>query len=246
MRAPIFTIRKAALYLVGVMATMVIIGPIGEFFIELARERGLYDSPGRTLARVSGIVGEIVASYPFGVVAGLIVGFAGGVWLDAILKRKAAQPGVQERFALADRAETLASQIGPLVGQLQTAQDASSTDRSSWDHVTDSAERSRLFHASQSKISAEKARVVERFTEKYLNDYLDVVECADRLIKIDDQRFWHMRNHMRVTDLGEVVAFLRFIIAELRLGRGVLPPAQTINELIAKSKKKAADAQHVE
>lgn len=72
---------------------MVVVGPGGEFFIELARERGAYDNPSQKLSAVSAFIAGIVASYPFGVIAGVIVGFAGGVWLDAVLKRNAPPPG---------------------------------------------------------------------------------------------------------------------------------------------------------
>ena len=59
-----------------------------EFFIELAREGGLYKQPSAKVAAVLEVVTSPVESRWFWAAAGLMFGCAIGVWLDALLRRE--------------------------------------------------------------------------------------------------------------------------------------------------------------
>lgn len=77
-------IRRAALWL-----SLIVIVPVAsEFFIELAREQGLYEQPTAKAAAVLGVLQAITGHPVFPWIAGGILGFTIGVWLDTFLRRR--------------------------------------------------------------------------------------------------------------------------------------------------------------
>jgi hypothetical protein len=83
-----FHVRKVALYLAGIAIAVALVAPAGQFFISLADERGWYKNPNAKVATVIAWINTTAASPWFHWIAGSIVGFAIGVWLDALLKRR--------------------------------------------------------------------------------------------------------------------------------------------------------------
>jgi hypothetical protein len=81
------TIRKILTWLLGIAFTIIVIGVGGEFLIEVARDKGIYENAGQTfdgaVAAVLDFLSLPAVSYPLGALAGLV----GGVWLDAFLAR---------------------------------------------------------------------------------------------------------------------------------------------------------------
>lgn len=76
-------VRKGAIWLAGV----VVLPPVGQFFLSLADERGIYQHPGARVAAMTGVLAIVVSSPWFHWIGGGIVGFAAGAWLDGTLKR---------------------------------------------------------------------------------------------------------------------------------------------------------------
>jgi hypothetical protein len=83
-------IRRIAAFLVAI----VIVPPFGQFFISWAEERGWYQNPGAKMSAVIAFFAEIASSPLFHWVGGAIIGFAGGVWLDVLLKRRDEGEGI--------------------------------------------------------------------------------------------------------------------------------------------------------
>jgi hypothetical protein len=77
-------IRQLALWLVSaVLAALVT-----NFFVSWAQERGWYDRPSARVAAMISYLSMPTASAWFHWAGGAIIGFAAGVWLDSILKRR--------------------------------------------------------------------------------------------------------------------------------------------------------------
>ena len=81
-------VRRIAPFLVTAVLTIVVVPPAGQFFISLAEEHGWYQNPGAKLNVVVACFAAIASSASFHWAGGAIIGFAIGVWLDAILKRR--------------------------------------------------------------------------------------------------------------------------------------------------------------
>jgi hypothetical protein len=80
-------IRRLALAAVSLLAAAILFPVVGQFFVELARERGLYEQPSARLEAVMEAAASLLQCRAFWWVAGLTVGFAAGVWIDALLAR---------------------------------------------------------------------------------------------------------------------------------------------------------------
>jgi len=81
-------VRRTTLFLVATVFTIAVVAPAGQFFISLAEEGGWYQNPSAKLRAVIAFFAAIASSPLFHWIGGAIIGLAGGVWLDAILKRR--------------------------------------------------------------------------------------------------------------------------------------------------------------
>jgi hypothetical protein len=81
-------IRNGAIYLAGAVVTVAILAPVGQFFISLADEWGWYQHPSAKVAAVLMWLATLTGHAWFHWSGGAIVGFAVGVWLDALMKRR--------------------------------------------------------------------------------------------------------------------------------------------------------------
>jgi hypothetical protein len=81
-------LRTAAAWLASAVVAVSILAPIGQFFISLADERGLYQHPSARVAAMINALAIVVGSPWFHWIGGGIVGFAIGVWVDGTLKRR--------------------------------------------------------------------------------------------------------------------------------------------------------------
>jgi len=60
---------------------------VGEFFIKLAEEYGAYDQPSTKVGAAMGAISAITGRPAFPWIAGILIGFALGIWLDYFLRR---------------------------------------------------------------------------------------------------------------------------------------------------------------
>lgn len=81
-------IRDTAIGLVGAVVGVVILDPVGQFWVAYWQERGVYDHPGRTLNAAAEALHAVAASAAFHWCGGIAIGFAVGVWLDALLRKR--------------------------------------------------------------------------------------------------------------------------------------------------------------
>jgi|SRR5215469_594341 len=81
-------VRRAALSLAGVVFTIVVVAPLSQFSISLAEEHAWYQNPSAKVRAVITFFAAITDNHWFHWIGGTIIGFAFGVWLDAILKRR--------------------------------------------------------------------------------------------------------------------------------------------------------------
>ncbi len=81
-------IRWAAFALFMMVLLPIIVSVVGEFFIELAREKGLYSDPSNRLDAAMIALTVFVTQTWLLVAAGFFGGLAAGLWLDVILRHK--------------------------------------------------------------------------------------------------------------------------------------------------------------
>lgn len=194
-------IRRAAAGAVATIFAMVVIGPGGDFFSELARENGAYISPTQRVKTVIDWFSAVVGSYPFGWVAGGVLGFAVGAWLDAVFKRKEAPADTTaEREALAARAHDLAARLSGAKAQLD-----SDSVLARAEDVARSME-SKDYSGSDRQDRA-NARAAEKYGTAFEAEVLQVMYAAAKFVPIGP---WRPR------DIGDALEKLTRIEASLR------------------------------
>ena len=94
-------LRNILTWLLGSVIVVIVVAVIGEFFIEVARDKGLYTDAGARWDRLMNEVVPIVTSpwvlYPLTALAGLV----GGMWIDTLMRRQEARDGDPRGNALA-------------------------------------------------------------------------------------------------------------------------------------------------
>src|SRR5450759_3656492 len=100
-------LRKISIWFVlwGVVAPIV-----GQFSISVAQEWGWFQNPSGKVAAVLTWLATLTASTWFHWIGGAIVGFAAGVWLDAMLKRRDDAP---LPVSSAEAKPALAAEVSP-------------------------------------------------------------------------------------------------------------------------------------
>lgn len=81
-------IKKIVLGFAAFVGTAVAVPLVGQFFISLAEEWGLYKQPSARLAVVIAWLADLTSQSWFHWIGGILIGFAAGVWLDALMKRR--------------------------------------------------------------------------------------------------------------------------------------------------------------
>lgn len=87
-------LRWLFLSIFATLLLAIIAGVLGEFFIEVARERGWYDKPSATLGTMVMVLSSLVSSTWFLVGTGFWGGLTAGMWLDTIMRRAEPSPVV--------------------------------------------------------------------------------------------------------------------------------------------------------
>ena len=84
-------IRAALAILFGGFFVAILAGVVGEFFIELAREKGLYTNPSNKLDAAMSAFSSFVQNQWFLMVATAVGFLTIGMWLDSLLRRQEAR-----------------------------------------------------------------------------------------------------------------------------------------------------------
>jgi hypothetical protein len=72
----------------AIVAAIIVVPVAGGWFSELAKEKGLYEHPSENMEAVMTWLSSFVSQPTYWGLAGLVVGMAVGMWMDAILKRR--------------------------------------------------------------------------------------------------------------------------------------------------------------
>lgn len=83
------TVRAAAAAFASAVVGILVLTPIGEFVVAYLQEKGFYEHPSATVARLIGFFAAVVSSNWFPWVAGASVGFLIGIWFDHLLRLRA-------------------------------------------------------------------------------------------------------------------------------------------------------------
>jgi hypothetical protein len=89
------------------LLSAVLFGPVGQFAVELVRQKGWYDDPSRRLETIAAWFGSFVTQTPFLVVTALSAGLAIGLWLDTYLRYRERQSGLRQYQNRVDRVAAL-------------------------------------------------------------------------------------------------------------------------------------------
>jgi hypothetical protein len=81
-------VRNILTWILGSVIVVIVVAVLGEFFVEVARDKGLYTNAGARWDRLVSATASIATSpwvlYPLIALAGLV----GGMWLDTLLRRQ--------------------------------------------------------------------------------------------------------------------------------------------------------------
>ena len=80
-------IRIATTWILVGFALTILASVVGEFFIELAKEQGLYENPSAKVASMMSLLAEIVRSWWFILALGVFLGAVVALWSDYFLRR---------------------------------------------------------------------------------------------------------------------------------------------------------------
>jgi hypothetical protein len=81
-------IRAVSLGLGAFVAAVAVTAPVGNFFIALAAQHHIYDNPDKTVTDALAWLHGVTTTWWFQWSGGIIVGFALGAWLDALIGRR--------------------------------------------------------------------------------------------------------------------------------------------------------------
>lgn len=81
-------IRRLIRWLLAFVSAAILVPVIGEFFIDFARERGLYEHPGERMEAIMDMIVSLGANPFYRLAAVAIVFFALGFWIDYLFTRR--------------------------------------------------------------------------------------------------------------------------------------------------------------
>jgi hypothetical protein len=195
------------------------------FLTAWAEKAGWFDNPPETAANMIAVILEFsaLASKPWvawtvGGALGVISGFAAGVWLDALLRRKEREPLVRQAEidlnGLADEAEKISAAIYRLMGESQrkppTLPRYTSVMKEDWEAGSDAWRD-------------ENQEITERLARQYLTEYAAsawrVIGIAEKYVEITRDHRWdldraHEPAERMAQFLAELSGRLRLVVAK--------------------------------
>jgi hypothetical protein len=206
-------IKTVALWLAGTVFTVLLVAPVGQFFISLAEEWGWYQHPNAKVATVVAWFTAFAGHSWFHWIGGSIIGFAIGVWLDTLFKRQSATLAINEidKESLASEAEILAANVSELIG------DYSARAQIAWLQDPTAEGGMRFKHAEI------EAKAIERYGEKYHKDVWRVIALAQKCIELDHGEIWMMSHGINYHLIEQLPILLTKIAVNLRHSQPNLP-----------------------
>lgn len=207
----------------SIAAALVFTPIIGQWFIELADELGLYERPAE---RARAMIAALTASAWFHWIGGGILGFFAGVWLDALVRREP-KSRAADRERVAQRAEALARNIGALFGEHEAERSIA------WEEDSKKLMRAALteggFPGRKASTKA-NARAVERFGERFASDVVSLVHEAQKLVPISKSDVWQITSGLNsASGIAEAMIGLSKIAVELRNPNPVLASKEDVD-----------------
>lgn len=220
-------LTKIATWLLAVVVVGILVAVFSEWFIEVARDKGLFQNAGDRWDYAMGIISDWATSgwilYPVTALAGYVA----GLWTDTFIKRKEEPPRdgplrMDERIALAIRAEDLASKIATITGEFKGRILRAQSEINVEDAQrlpTESAFLARMRYNEDDL----QAKLIERYMERYHTDVCQVVAQARKLIEIDRISYYRFDRNMNPHSIDSLPAFLTEIATNLRDPRPTIP-----------------------
>jgi hypothetical protein len=189
-----------------ILAAPSAVAVLGEFFIEMARERGFYKDPWQRLDSAVTWLGDFVGHTWFMCLVAGFFGLAAGSWVDNLLRRRERDIAQVDRVALANRAEELCRKIAALAGE----------------HAGERAVAWGQGNPNESPFARTgpiDARFLERFGSRHGQEFWSIVAEAKKVISIDDHQIWHLGHGLSsVSDLNTFLQFMAKLASDLRFG----------------------------
>lgn len=210
-------LRRWALY----VASAIALGVVVEFFIELAKERGLYEEPSSKVATVLSAIQLVTAQSWFPWLAGFAFGLCLGLWVDAALRRREqrdpALPASEiDREALAAEADQLAAKVAALIGEYEGRAAVA------WEEDSNSVTLSRG-EARTYKHAEVRARLMEKYGEKYHADVWRIIALARKCISLPYGDIWQISHGASDHDIKQIPRTLSTIAVSLRQPQPDIP-----------------------
>lgn len=213
------SLRTCFRYAVTFSAGAALFPVVGEFFVELAKENGVYEQPTQRVGVMLTLLGA-VADFPgFKLGAGFIIGLACGLWVDAIFKRREQPPASAaqqlDRMKLADDAENLAMKIAAFAGEASSRSKVAWSQENGWLRQSNPGDPSRSL--SPDLQAEEEGRMLEKFGEKYAAELWRIVALAEKCVPMDRNDLWNIKNGpSSIFHLSDIPQFLYRLAANLR------------------------------
>ncbi|MBY0582357.1 MAG: hypothetical protein K2P68_05480 [Sphingomonas sp.] len=207
------TIRKFSTWLLAGIAIAV----IGQFFIQVAQDKGWYTRAGHKWDVAMTFLLSSWTLYP----ATLLAGFVVGLWVDAILAKRERKPLEEEaqrhyidRLALALEAEILSREIAALAGAGQ-ARAAIAWQEDTSEMISRGPEEPR--RPTRDRSVSERAKIIEKYGEKYHADAWRIIDAAGRLMPLDRNDVWQVSHLLHGGyDIDKMSSYLMRIANGLR------------------------------
>lgn len=209
-------VRRLITWVAGGVAGAVGFGVIGQWFIQVAEDKGWYAHAGQTWDRImSGLLGALTSPIATHAAMGCVA-LAAGMWLDFILYRRERRPvedsiaqAVIDRQKLADDALAVGQGICRLTAQGQARlQTASEADRKL-------SRQPETFSYNENRVR-EEAVLLDKYAEQFHAEVWRVLDLSARTLRLDQSMMWRLRNTTSIYELEELGKHLLSISNDLR------------------------------
>jgi len=219
-------LKKITTWVLGAVVVAIIVAVVGQWFIQVATDKGWYRNAGRRWDGVMNALLSLWVLFPTSILAG----FVGGLWADARLAKKERTPLEDEarqhfidRIALAKDAEALAREISALAGQ------GHARHAIAWQEDTEHFRSVAISSPGpmRDRSTRERAVVIERYGEKYHADAWRIINVAGRVIPLDTGDIWKLQHILQSGhEIESMANFLMAISNELQYPNEPLVPMQ--------------------
>lgn len=211
-------IRKILTWLFFICFTGILI-PVGaEFFIEVAKDKGIYSDAGKrwdsAMTTLASLVTVWWITYPVVCLGGLVA----GLWLDIMLKRNIISPDdPTDRISLADKIDDFTKRLSRLHGAWQAE------GMNAWEDDTTKMMSKDAFPSRERKTAVD-ARYTEKFSEGFLQEMWELLSKAKKFVALPQNEMWRLSSgYLSQYDLHHVIILMSSISTALRSDRQDVP-----------------------